>query len=153
MKNKTRNELLASARFFGSKLQASGLKGPKTTQMFQFLEMLYKRFGNGKPTVLATNAPDAPKRKAPTGMFSKRERNIKLGNKLIPVTSITQAEQKIAELKLPNAAAEIAAAIKAAYPENNYTEQRYISAMKAIERRAKQQVEEPTEDAEEVTEE
>lgn len=167
MDTKQRTNLLSAADTFRLRLAESDLKGPKTNQIITFLAELQAKLRgkatDNKPdlraqvTDMATriiaqvqSQPRKPRTPATpaTGLFKKRDAQMKLGLAVIPVTSITQAEQKAfayVQAHPTITTAQVALAIQLAYPTNNYGEQRVISAFKKFQREQNQPAEEVSE--------
>lgn len=149
MSTKNSTPLYNAAIDFRRTLGDSDLKGPKTDQIQDFLRQLIDRLAPQQPAPKPIDPrlqsqPRKPRTGPPAqGLFRKREAQITLGPHKLQVTSITQAESLTFALtqKHPKiTTAEVATAIQAAYPTNNYSEQRVISAFKKFQRTQKQEV-------------
>lgn len=155
------DRLLTDVHALLSNLKVGKVKGKTADELTTLLKQLQVKLIQPKTTTPApqvtevtTETEPTKERKhrtTPVGAWQKRERTIKLAGVAIPVTSITEAERKIFQAqdspKNPfkkTTTAEIAKAIKEAYPENNYTEQRIISARKTWDRNKESHVDAET---------
>jgi len=135
MDQEKQQRLAVATYLFTKALSESGLKGPKVTQIEEFLKELQERVGPPPKSAFKSHRRHA--KTLPTGGFQKRVRTLKIGGNSLDVDSITASERALHALtlrgKLKNMSmVDMATAIASAYPENNYTEQRIVSAFKRL---------------------